>query len=213
MRINRQLQLSFSPKWRFVLLLATGLLISYADRSNLAIAILPMSKQFKWSLKDRGMILSSFFYGYLLTQILGGVLADRFGGKRVLLLGSLIWSFLTLLTPKMAIYGIYSIVTCRILLGLGEGVAFPAAHSLVAKWIPKKERSTAIAIITSFAYSGSPLAALASAPIAASGDSWPYIFYLFGIIGLTWSFFWLILASDTPPCQNNSFEGYQEIVK
>lgn len=66
-----------------VLLSCLGLAISYADRSNIAIAIIPMSKEFGWTPAIEGAIFSCFFYGYMATQILGGYLADKFGGKWV----------------------------------------------------------------------------------------------------------------------------------
>lgn len=66
-----------------VLLSCLGLAISYADRSNIAIAIIPMSKEFGWTPAIEGTVFSCFFYGYMATQILGGYLADKFGGKWV----------------------------------------------------------------------------------------------------------------------------------
>ena len=57
------------------------------DRSNIAVAIVYMAKEFKWSSTTQGLILSSFFVGYLTTQVVGGVLADKFGGKGVLGVG------------------------------------------------------------------------------------------------------------------------------
>lgn len=71
-----------------VLLSCLGLAISYADRSNIAIAIIPMSKEFGWTPAIEGAIFSCFFYGYMATQILGGYLADKFGGKWVFGLGT-----------------------------------------------------------------------------------------------------------------------------
>lgn len=66
-----------------------GLAISYADRSNIAIAIIPMSKEFGWDPAIEGAVFSCFFYGYMATQILGGYLADRLGGKYIFAAGSL----------------------------------------------------------------------------------------------------------------------------
>ena len=71
-----------------VVLSCFGLAIGYADRSNIAIAIIPMSKEFGWDPATEGAIFSCFFYGYMATQILGGYLADRFGGKWVFGVGT-----------------------------------------------------------------------------------------------------------------------------
>lgn len=70
-----------------VMLSCLGLAISYADRSNIAIAIIPMSKEFNWDPAIEGAIFSCFFYGYMATQLLGGYVADRLGGKYVFAAG------------------------------------------------------------------------------------------------------------------------------
>ena len=61
--------------------------ITPKDRSNIAVAIVYMAKEFGWSSTTQGLVLSSFFVGYLSTQVLGGALADKFGGKWVLGVG------------------------------------------------------------------------------------------------------------------------------
>ena len=96
-------------------------MISYADRANLATCILPMSTDLGWNLGQQGIVLSSFFAGYAVTQILGGYLADRFGGSLVLQTGMVLWSVLTVLTPMASAHGIIPAVMARIGLGLGEG--------------------------------------------------------------------------------------------
>ena len=76
--------------------------ICYIDRVNISVAILPMAQEYGWNQTTQGVVLSSFFYGYLATQIFGGWLADRYGGKVVLGWGVLLWSFFTLVTPPAA---------------------------------------------------------------------------------------------------------------
>ena len=63
--------------------------VCYIDRVNMSVAIIPMAEEFKWDQTTKGIVLSSFFYGYLATQVLGGWLADRYGGKVVLGFGVL----------------------------------------------------------------------------------------------------------------------------
>lgn len=76
---------------------------------------------FQWDAYKQGIVLASFFYGYTTTQIIGGTLAQRFGGK-ILLMGGIFWTaLLTLLTPVLTIYGDYiAIVAVRVLEGIGE---------------------------------------------------------------------------------------------
>ena len=81
----------------------------------------------------QGVVLSAFFGGYAATQILGGRLADNYGGKLVLTTGVALWSLFTCVTPFAAAHGTASLLAARVLLGVGEGVAFPAIHSIIGK--------------------------------------------------------------------------------
>jgi ACS family sodium-dependent inorganic phosphate cotransporter len=75
---------------------------------------------FDWDSKTQGLVLSSFFYGYIITQILGGWLAGRLGGNRVYGIGVLVTAIFTLLTPPLANVSVYLLVAVRIIEGLFE---------------------------------------------------------------------------------------------
>lgn len=75
---------------------------------------------FHWDETIQGVVLSSFYYGYIVSHIPGGVLADRFGGKHTLGLGILSTALTTLLTPTAAYLGPGYLVALRIVMGLGE---------------------------------------------------------------------------------------------
>ena len=111
-----------------------------------------MAEEFNWDLTTQGAILSSFYIGYLLMQIGGGHLADRFGGKIVLGLGVLIWSLFTIITPWAAFMGLFALYAARIGMGLGEAVTFPSVYSLVTRWFGSGEKSKAIALNASGSY-------------------------------------------------------------
>ena len=104
--------------------------VCYIDRVNISVAILPMAEEFGWDASTQGAILSSFFFGYLLMQLGGGWLADRFGGKLILALGVLIWSIFTIITPPAALFGLSILIVARIGMGLGEAVTFPSIYSI-----------------------------------------------------------------------------------
>ena len=76
--------------------------ICYIDRVNISVAIIPMQEQFGWNEAQVGIIFSIFYIGYVLTFILGGILADKYGGKTILGVGVLLWSIFTILTPFFA---------------------------------------------------------------------------------------------------------------
>ncbi|CAG8840617.1 20568_t:CDS:2, partial [Cetraspora pellucida] len=76
-------------------------------RSNLAIAIVYMSKEFNWNHSTQGLVSSSFYFGYITTQIIGGVLTDKYGARIILGISAISWSIFTLLTPISARINIY----------------------------------------------------------------------------------------------------------
>ena len=80
---------------------------------------------------EQGIVLGAFFWGYAATQLLGGQAADRLGGQHVLGLGVFVWSACTFLTPAAALAGFGVLLVARVALGLGEGIAFPAVHTLI----------------------------------------------------------------------------------
>ena len=96
----------------------------------------------RWDDSTIGGLLSSVFFGYLWTQIPGGVLATHYGAKRVLLVGVCGWSLLTILTPLCA-SRVWLFVLVRVCLGAFEGVGFPSIHALLAVWTPPHEASPA----------------------------------------------------------------------
>ncbi|KAE8693833.1 Sodium-dependent phosphate transport protein 1 [Hibiscus syriacus] len=164
---------------------------------NMSIAILPMSKEFNWNSATVGLIQSSFFWGYLLTQIIGGIWADKIGGKLVLGFGVVWWSVATILTPIAAKIGLPFLLTMRAFMGIGEGVAMPAMNNLLSKWIPVSERSRSLALVYSGMYLGS-VTGLAFSPILIHKFGWPSVFYSFGSLGSIWFALWLKKAYSSP---------------
>lgn len=171
--------------------------VCYIDRVNISVAILPMAEEFGWDASTQGAILSSFFFGYLLMQLGGGWLADRFGGKLILALGVLIWSIFTIITPPAALFGLSILIVARIGMGLGEAVTFPSIYSIYSRWIPAEQRAKAVA----FTNSGIPIGtvfALVVTPIIVLQLGWEWAFYLFGMVGILWIFAWQKWVTTLP---------------
>ena len=174
-----------------------AVIICYIDRVNISVAIIPMQEQFGWSDSQVGFIFSSFYIGYMLTMALGGYLSDKFGGKLVLGYGVVMWSIFTILTPLAAHNGFFALFIMRVLMGIGEGVTFPAWQSLYARWIPFKERTRAIAFTNSGISIGTIIGYIGTQMIIIS-LGWEWAFYIFGIIGLVWFIFWNRNISSYP---------------
>lgn len=177
-----------------------AIFICYMDRVAISVAIIPMVETYGWDLSTQGLVLSSFFIGYLLTQVVGGKLADRYGGKVVLGFGVLIWSLFTLVAPPAAALGIAALIVARILMGMGEAVTFPAIYALYARWVPVRERSRS----AGFSNSGIPLGtvfALLATPVIVASWGWEWVFYIFGGIGFIWCAVWYFLIASSPRLQ------------
>lgn len=187
----------FPKRWVMVLLCFSAFLLCNMDRVNMSIAILPMSKEFNWNSATVGLIQSSFFWGYLLTQIVGGIWADKIGGKVVLGFGVVWWSVATILTPLAAKLGLPFLLVMRAFMGIGEGVAMPAMNNLLSKWIPVSERSRSLALVYSGMYLGSVIG-LAFSPMLIHNFGWPSVFYSFGSLGTIWFAVWLSKAYSSP---------------
>ncbi|KAK7340264.1 hypothetical protein VNO77_20964 [Canavalia gladiata] len=187
----------FPKRWVIVLLCFAAFLLCNMDRVNMSIAILPMSQEFNWNSATVGLIQSSFFWGYLLTQILGGIWADKLGGKLVLGFGVVWWSMATILTPIAAKIGLPCLLIMRAFMGIGEGVAMPAMNNLLSKWIPVSERSRSLALVYSGMYLGS-VVGLAFSPVLIQNFGWPSVFYSFGSLGSIWFALWLRKAYSSP---------------
>ncbi len=184
-------------RYTVVLLSFLAVFVCYIDRVNISVAIIPMAADLGWSRQTQGSVLSSFFLGYLLLQVAGGRLADRFGGKAVLGAGVLLWSLFTMLTPPAAQLGLTVLLITRVLMGMGEAVTFPSIYTLYSRWVPLTERSRAVGL----ANSGIPLGtvfALLATPMIVQSLGWPWAFYLFGAVGVLWFLVWHVKVTAHP---------------
>ena len=103
----------------------------------------------QWLEKDQRRILESFMWGFLVTQVPGGIMADQFGGKHVFGLGVLMSSLFCLFTPLALTSSVEASIVIRFLTGFSQGVTLPAATSLISKWAPSPERTTIGAAVLS----------------------------------------------------------------
>jgi ACS family sodium-dependent inorganic phosphate cotransporter len=204
--------MTFPYRFKVVFLSFLAVFICYIDRVNISVAIIPMQEQFGWSEIQVGIILGSFYFGYMITMILGGYLADKYGGKKVLGYGLLIWSIFTIITPFFAYSGLWWLILIRVLMGLGEGITFPSWHAIYARWIPFNERTRAVAFTNSGIAAGTVFGYVVAAAII-SNYSWEWIFYLFGVLGVFWYFFWSKSVTSYPEDNKNISHHELQLIK
>ncbi|XP_052199349.1 probable anion transporter 6, chloroplastic [Diospyros lotus] len=171
-------------RYRLIGTTSLAFVICNMDKVNLSVAIIPMSHQFGWNPSMAGLVQSSFFWGYALSQLPGGWLAKVFGGRKVLEIGVLTWSLATALVPVLAGF-LPGLILSRILVGIGEGVSPSAATDLIARSIPLNERSRAVSFVFGGLSVGS-VTGLLLAPPLIQNFGWESVFYFFGLLGITW---------------------------
>ncbi|KIY98369.1 putative anion transporter 2 [Monoraphidium neglectum] len=152
-----------------------------------------------------GVIQSAFLWGYMATQLLGGALADKYGGKRVMAGGIVYFSLASLLLPfalsspvQAAGLTIPAILLARCCVGLGEGVALPSMNNLVARHVPPSAKARALGMCFSGFHSGNLVGLLVS-PFILVSFGWRALFLLFGFLGAPLLAVWNATVPDKPP--------------
>lgn len=198
----------------------------YALRANLSVAIVVMTQNktiiengtvhykqdFPWDTELQGLVLSSFFYGYIVTQIPGGWLATQVGGKALFGVGIGVTALITIITPFLANASIYLLVLGRVLEGLFEGVTYPSIHAVWNQWAPPLERSRLATLAFSGSYFGTVFALVISS-FLAQHIGWESIFYVFGFLGVLWSVAWWMIVAETPQGDRKITDSELEYIK
>jgi sugar phosphate permease len=178
-----------------LLLLCFMYLLTYIDRVNVSTASNVFEKELNLSKTEVGFVFSVFAYPYLIFQIIGGYLGDRFGPRKVLTVCSLIWALATILTGF--VNGFVTMVMARLLLGFGEGATFPTATSAMARWTRPVDRGFAQGITHAFSRVGNSLTPpMVVGLMALTG--WRGSFIALGIASCIWVIFWYCLFRDNP---------------
>ncbi len=193
-------------RWSMIFALFCAFVLCNLDKVNMSVAIVPMAQSFGWTSIEKGLVQSAFFWGYAFTQIPGGYLASKYGGKFVLFAGVMLWSFGTLIAPACAHFSFTALLVSRFLVGLGEGVAPSAATGVLAKGVPGSQRSAAVTATFGGLDVGSLSGLIVAPPIILFLGGWAAVFYLFGALGFIWGAWWALCymrdkstdARDTP---------------
>jgi MFS family permease len=180
---------------RVLFLLCLMYFITYVDRVNVSTASIDFGKEFGLSKTEIGFVFSAFAYPYLLFQVIGGWIGDRFGPRRTLAICSIIWAAATILSGLAT--GLVSMVIARVLLGLGEGATFPTATRAMSNWTVEGKRGFAQGITHAAARIGNAV----TPPIVAwlmITISWRGSFIILGFVSFAWVAIWWWYFRDNP---------------
>ncbi|XP_067655531.1 vesicular glutamate transporter 2-like [Haliotis asinina] len=205
-----------AKRYLIAILSSIGFILSFGIRCNLGVAILKMTKnesvdldgdgtirknesepEFSWTPETVGVVDSSFFWGYIVTQVPGGYLASRFPANRLFGLAIGLSACLNMLLPAAAKVHYGLVISVRILQGLVEGVTYPSCHGIWRHWAPPLERSMLATISFCGSYAGAVLGMPLSA-VLTEYLGWQSGFYVFGVLGALWSIVWWFLSFERP---------------
>lgn len=189
-------------RWTIVAMLFIVTVINYAVRSALSLAAPKLSKDLGIDPLQLGIVFSAFGWSYVIAQMPGGWLLDRFGAIRVYLVAIVAWSLLTAAHGAVVWVGGSAAVTVlfvlRFLVGIAEAPSFPGNARIVAQWFPAQERGTASAIFNSAQYFATVLfAPLMGWIVSVYGWQWSFLFM--GAVGLVSAVLWVALVHE-PRC-------------
>ncbi|WKY08299.1 hypothetical protein Q1695_007650 [Nippostrongylus brasiliensis] len=151
-----------------------------------------------WSPTMQSILFSATFYGGLASIVFAGVLADRCGPKSIVIVLTLDYIVVTLLTPLLARWSYYAFLASRIVMGIGEGFMFPCLASLVGRWFAAAEKSTVAALYTSGNQIAASTTSLISSYLCTTSFGWPSIFYLYGAVGCVWLALFYLIVTNSP---------------
>ncbi len=182
-------------RWLVLSILCLLYLISYLDRTAISVTAPEMIKEFGFSKTQMGLIFSAFFIPYGTLQIVGGLLGDYYGPRRVLTLLMGWWSAFTIVTGMA--WNLSSMFVIRVLFGLGEAGGFPAATRAMATWFRPEDRGN----LQGITHAASRLGAAVAPPVAVFlmlSYGWKTVFYILGSLGLLWAIVFYFYYRDDP---------------
>lgn len=175
-------------RWLLAVLLFIGMIFCYAQRGALSVATKDIMDELDLSKADMGVLLSAFFWSYSLMQMPAGWLVDRYGVKSSYALGYAFWSLASAATGLAK--SLLTLNFLRMLLGIGQSVAFPASARAVANWFPDRERGTVTATYLTGVRLGQALVAVAAA-VFLPIYGWKLFFLAIGAVSLLWLAPWV----------------------
>lgn len=188
-----------NTRWFIVVFLFIVTAINYGDRATLGIAGKAMQGDLGFDAASMGWVMSSFGIAYVIGQLPGGWLLDRFGSKKVYFFSILFWSIFTLLQGTVHFFvgawALTMLFTFRFLMGFAEAPSFPGNSRITAAWFPAKERATAVSIFNSAQY----FATVIFAPIMGwltYEYGWQSVFFFMGGLGIVISLVTLIIIRN-----------------
>lgn len=189
-----------STRWLVLTLLVVSSFINYIDRGNLSVAAHAISQEMQISPERLGLLFSGFFWTYALFQMVAGWLIDRYNVYLLYGIGFFLWSLATAVTGLANSY--WMIFGFRLMLGVGESVAYPAYSKIICAAFPEHRRGLANALIDTGTKGGPALGTLIGGLVVAN-YGWRILFLVLGFGAMLWLIPWFLFS----PRQDDAFHS------
>ncbi|CAL7944173.1 unnamed protein product [Xylocopa violacea] len=168
-------------------------------------------ERFEWNQHIQGLLLASYFYGVLPASIPGGLLAEKYGGSRVVAFATLIPAVLNLLMPWASGVHYGLVFVLRFLMGFFGGAVYPALHAMIARWVPPSEKGMFV-----WTMQGGPFGTVVTFSLCGqiiSAFGWKAAYYVTSGLILIFYVLWLFLVYDTPDIHPGITENEKAYIK
>jgi MFS transporter, ACS family, D-galactonate transporter len=179
--------------WLIVGLLFVFMLINFADKAIIGLAAVPIMQELKLTPSQFGLVGSSFFLLFALSSIIVGFICNHVQARWVLLVMGLVWALAQF--PMIGSVSLSMLIGCRVVLGAGEGPAYPVALHAAYKWFPNELRTLPTAVISQGAGIGIMIA-LPLLNLIIVRYSWHWAFVALGLAGLLWTLAWALFGRE-----------------
>nr|AEX15534.1 sialin-1 [Pleurobrachia bachei] len=205
-------------RYPVVFILSYGFLLDYLYRVNVSVALeggmvpdnCTQNQSRCWNEIEQGYVLSSFYWGYTISQLPAALFLSKLSATAIFGLGLTLSTVLTLIQPLLT--GFWANLICRVIVGMGEGATFPLALTIISNWSPAQERGVFTAMATGGRYIGGVMGNILSGVLTSSNflGGWPSVFYVYGAMGVIWSVLWFSIVRDSPQKSLLTSEGEKE---
>ena len=179
--------------WLIAWLLFFFMFINFVDKAIIGLAAVPMMKEIGLTPKQFGLVNSSFFFLFSLSTIVTGFIVNHVQARKALLVMALVWALTQF--PMIGAIGLSTLLASRIVLGAGEGPAYPVALHAAYKWFPNELRALPTAVISQGAAIG-VVVAIPFLDYVIEEFTWHWAFGLLGIVGLVWVAVWALFGQE-----------------
>jgi MFS family permease len=162
-------------RWLIILSLFVANAINYIDRVNISVAGTEIAKSFEIGPGVLGVVLSCFFYVYVLLILPMGLLTDKYGARTVMSIGMVVWAIGSAATGMAS--SVVALIAARVLLGIGESSSYPAGNRIVREWAPRKERGVMVALFNAGSTAGPAIGIVGTSALLAHFE-WKTVFYM-----------------------------------